>query len=320
VDLVQEFSELIILTASRTLMGREVRENMFEQVATLYHDLDMGMLPISVMFPYLPIPAHFKRDKARAELAKIFRKIIDNRRATGAKEDDLLQVFIDSKYRSAYGGRPLTNEEITGMLIAALFAGQHTSSITSAWTGLLMLAHPDLGLEPALEEQKRILQQHGGKLDMEILSSMDVLHRNITEALRMYPPLIMLLRQCHKSFSVTDSKGEQYVVPKGHIVFTSPAYSMRLPNVFEQPNSYDPDRFAREEDKKVPFSFIGFGGGRHGCMGGNFAYLQIKTIWSILLRNFEFEFIDPFPEADYASLVVGPKPCKIRFSRRKLVR
>ncbi len=49
---------------------------------------------------------------------------------------------------------------------------------------------------------------------MEILSSMDVLHRNITEALRMYPPLIMLLRQCHRSFSVTTSKGKQYVVPK----------------------------------------------------------------------------------------------------------
>lgn len=43
--------------------GREVRESMFHQVADLFHDLDMGMLPISVLFPYLPIPAHWARDR-----------------------------------------------------------------------------------------------------------------------------------------------------------------------------------------------------------------------------------------------------------------
>lgn len=43
--------------------GREVRENMFEEVATLLHALDEGMMPISVFSPYLPIPAHFRRDK-----------------------------------------------------------------------------------------------------------------------------------------------------------------------------------------------------------------------------------------------------------------
>ena len=43
--------------------GREVRESMFNQVADLFHDLDMGMLPISVLFPYLPIPAHWARDR-----------------------------------------------------------------------------------------------------------------------------------------------------------------------------------------------------------------------------------------------------------------
>ena len=52
-----------------------------------------------------------------------------------------MQVFIDSKYRIAYKGRYTTDEEITGMLIAVLFAGQHTSSVTSTWTLLSMLAN-----------------------------------------------------------------------------------------------------------------------------------------------------------------------------------
>lgn len=48
----------------------------------------------------------------------------------------------------------------------------------------------------------------------------------------------------------------------------SPTFSHRLPHVFTNPDGYEPDRFAppREEDKPVPFSYIGFGGGRHGCM------------------------------------------------------
>jgi sterol 14-demethylase len=95
------------------------------------------MLPISVLFPNLPIPAHKQRNKARKELASIFAKIIQNRRASGKREEDMLQAFIDSKYRAT--GRFLADHEITGLLIAALFAGQHTSSITSIWTGAYLL-------------------------------------------------------------------------------------------------------------------------------------------------------------------------------------
>lgn len=45
---------------------------------------------------------------------------------------------------------------------------------------------------------------------------------------------------------------------------------------------------------------------------------QIKAIWSVLLRNFEFEMLDPVPEADYDSMVIGPKPARVRYTRRKL--
>ena len=57
-----------------------------------------------------------------------------------------VQVFIDSKYKLAYNGRYTTDEEITGMLIAVLFAGQHTSSVTCTWTLLSMLANQVRGL------------------------------------------------------------------------------------------------------------------------------------------------------------------------------
>ncbi len=188
----------------------------------------------------------------------------------------MLQVLIDARYRSVYGGRALTDVEITGLLIAMLFAGQHTSTITASWTGLHMIATPAT-LDAAREEQRRVVAARGEALDMETLNSMDVLHRNIQEALRLGPPLIMVMRYAKESFEVADSKGNKFVVPKGHIVAASPTFSHRLPHVFKDPDAYQPDRFAapREEDKAMPFSYLGFGGGRHGCMGQNFAFLQI---------------------------------------------
>lgn len=319
VDLFEKIAELIIMTASRTLMGREVREQLFSQVTALFHDLDMGMLPVSVLLPYLPIPAHNRRDRARAELARIFAKIIETRRATGSSEDDMLQVFIDSKYKLAYNGRYTTDEEITGMLIAVLFAGQHTSSVTCTWTLLSMLANHEVGLQPAQQEQQRIMSQFGSEISLEALNHMEVLQRNITEALRINPPLTLLLRQVKKSFAVTTSSGKTHIVPKGHIAATSPTFGHTLPSVFPEPNRFSPDRFKQDPNVKKPFSFIGFGGGRHGCMGTNFAYLQIKTILSVILRNFELQLVDPFPEADYTSMVVAPKPCRIHFRRRQLL-
>jgi|UniRef100_A0A2N9FAW8 sterol 14-demethylase len=318
VDLKYELEHLIILTASRCLLGREVRDKLFADVSALFHDLDNGMLPISVIFPYLPIPAHRRRDRARKKLSEIFANIIASRKHAGKSENDMLQCFIDSKYKD---GRPTTELEVTGLLIAALFAGQHTSSITSTWTGAYLLSHKKY-LSAVLEEQKNLMQKHGNKVDHDILSEMDTLYRSIKEALRLHPPLIMLLRSSHSDFSVTTRDGKEYDIPKGHIVATSPAFANRLPHIFQEPDRYDPDRFAigREEDKAAgAFSYISFGGGRHGCLGEPFAYLQIKAIWSHLLRNFELELVSPFPEIDWNAMVVGVKgKVMVRYKRREL--
>nr|QQD79796.1 sterol 14 alpha-demethylase [Prototheca miyajii] len=320
VNLAQEFGQLIILTASRTLLGREVRESMFQRVADLFHDLDDGMRPLSVLFPYLPTAYHKKRDAARKELSQIFRKIVAARRASGVKEDDVLQALIDSRYRKVYDGRATTDEEITGLLIALLFAGQHTSSMVSTWTGLYLASGDQRYYRAAEEEQRRVMAKHGDRLDFDVLNELDQLHVCIQEALRLQPPLVLLMRYAKEPFTVTTSDGKSYVVPRGDMVATSPSFSHRLQHVFSRADAFEPERFLppREEDKAVPFSYIGFGGGRHGCMGSQFAYLQIKTIWSVLLRDFTFELLDPFPEPDWDSMVIGPKPCRVRYTRCKL--
>lgn len=192
------------------------------------------------------------------------------------------------------------------MLIAALFAGQHTSSVTSTWTGMRMSTNPDW-YRKCVKEQEEIVKKHGTELSVEILQEMTNLHVTIKETLRLHPPLILLMRLAKEPFDVTDRDGRTYTIPKGDVCVASPSFQHRLEHVFDNPETYDPDRFLGERGKELAdkgFSYIGFGAGRHGCMGEAFAYLQIKTIWSVILRQFDFELVGKLPEPDYEAMVV----------------
>lgn len=116
-DLLDQLSNLIILTGSRCIMGREIRENLFGQVSHLIHDLDQGMQPISVLANWLPIKAHRVRDRARREIGKLFEPIIRSRREGNAREDDMLQWLVEAKYRN---GNAFREHEIVGNLVAGV--------------------------------------------------------------------------------------------------------------------------------------------------------------------------------------------------------
>lgn len=117
VDLFKELGDLIILTGSRCILGREVRENLFGEVSHLIHDLDQGMQPISVILPYLPTAAHRTRDRARKRMAELFEPVIAARRSGQKREDDMLQWLVDAKHRD---GTPFSHAEIVGNLIAGV--------------------------------------------------------------------------------------------------------------------------------------------------------------------------------------------------------
>lgn len=313
IDLMKQLSELIILTASRCLLGREIRENVHTEFAHWYQQLSDGMSHLSFFFPNAPTAAHRKRDLARIEIARIFGKIIQQRRLNHDEHyDDFLQVLIDARYMD--DSIP-TDDEITGLLLAALFAGQHTSNITSTWMGLLLLKNQSEWIPKLLVEQKQVMEKYHEELSLDSLAEMNLLHAVMKETLRLYPPLVLLMRKVLEPLSY---KG--YQISKGDIVVVSPSIAHRIPEVFANPEQFNPERFLGDhaEDQQEKFSFIPFGGGRHSCLGEKFAYLQVKTIWSILLRKFDFELCQEHPQADYSTLVVGPKPpCMIKFRRRR---
>lgn len=307
IDLLEALSELTILTSSRCLHGDEVRETMFAEVARIYHDLDKGVTPLSFFFPYAPTPAHQKRDHARQEMVNIFTKVIRDRREKGgdtSERTDILQIFMDLEYKE--GGK-LSDDQVVGLLIALLFAGQHTSSISSTWTAMFLLHH-QRSLKKVLEEQNQVLSSNNNVLDADAVARMEYLNNCIKEALRLHPPLIMLMRMAMHDIETT-SNGSTYIIPKGDIVVTSPAVASRLPSVFTNPDAFEPERFEPDRnEQKTQYGYLGFGAGMHQCMGQQFGLLQVKTILSVLFRNFEFEIIDKeFPQPDYTAMVVGPK-------------
>lgn len=316
INLYKDLSELTILTASRTLHGDDVREHVFAELQTLYHDLDNGLTPLTTLWSTAPTPEHFKRDKARKELVKLFAKVIKQRRANPERSDgtDILSLFMDIKYKD---GTLITEEEVTGLLIALLFAGQHTSCTTSTWT-LLHLLHNPMVLERVKEEQKEIGTTSKESLELEDVQKMEYLHNCMRESLRLCPTFIMLLRQCMKDTSVTVN-GTKFKIPKGDLVAVSPTVSMRQESTFKNANDFDPDRFAApREEHKTPYAYLGFGGGMHSCMGQSFAYMQVKTILSVILKHYDLTpESSKLPDIGYNDMVVGPKGnCNVQYTKK----
>ncbi|KAL6841658.1 hypothetical protein ACP4OV_028597 [Aristida adscensionis] len=319
VDLKQELQLLLTLIAGRCLVGTEVREKMFGEVFTLFHQLlDNGFRLTSVLFPYAPTPANRRRDRARAKLSGIFTEIVRSRNSSNGVENDVLQSLIDSKYGD---GRPTTEAEVAGMIISWLVAAKHTSSAASTWTGVHLLSNAWC-LTASLEEQKKIIRKYGDNIGYNVLLEMDFLHCCIKEALRIHPPAPVFFRKVHKNFSVQTKEGMKYEISKGHTIVNPVLFNCNIPDIYKDPDVYNPNRFGpRGEEDKVSnkFSYTAFGGGRHTCIGEGYAYMQIKMIWSYLLRNFELKLESPFPETDWRKIILEPKgKVMVSYKRRSL--
>ncbi|XP_064410357.1 lanosterol 14-alpha demethylase [Latimeria chalumnae] len=309
-NLFEALSELIILTASRCLHGKEIRSLLDEKVAQLYADLDGGFTHAAWLLPgWLPLPSFRRRDKAHREIKQIFYRVIQRRRQFGEKEDDMLQTLLDATYKD---GHPLSDDEIAGMLIGLLLAGQHTSSTTSAWMGFFLARDKSLQ-DQCYAEQKAVCGEELPPLDYDQLKDMSLLDRCLKETLRLRPPIMTMMRMAKSPQAAAG-----YTIPPGHQVCVSPTVNHRLQDTWTDRLDFNPDRYLKDNPTvREKFAYIPFGAGRHRCIGENFAYVQIKTIWSTLLRLYEFDLVDGyFPKVNYTTMIHTPNNPVIRYKRR----
>jgi sterol 14-demethylase len=259
--------------------------------------------------PYLKgVESFERRDAAREALVGLVQDIIERRRARGtvAKgERDLLDVLISIDMSADY---------ITGIFISMMFAGHHTSSGTASWALIELLRHPDVMADVVAELDD--LYAGGSEVSFQALRSIPKLEAALKETLRLHPPLILLLRVAQEELELGG-----HTIPVGTMVGASPRVSNRIPEDFPDPDLFDPGRYLdpRQEDLTNRWTWIPFGAGRHRCVGNAFAMMQLKAIFSVILRDFEFELAQP-PESyrdDTSKMVIQlARPATVRYRRR----
>ncbi|CAE6399322.1 unnamed protein product [Rhizoctonia solani] len=338
---------LTILTASRTLQGKEVRRSLDKTFSQVYKDLDGGFTPLNFMFANLPLPSYWRRDHAQRKMSDFYVNIIKSRRENNREDEyDMISALASKEYKD---GSPLGDREIAHLMIALLMAGQHTSSSTGSWALLHLANRPDVA-EQLLAEQGKLLSNEEGSLrplTYEDLQKLPILNSVIRETLRIHPPIHSIMRKCIDNIVVpaslaSPSSNSTYVVPKGHFLLTSPALSQVDPDVWSNANEWDPSRwldpngaaaqaeslYLGDQGEKVDYGwgmvskgtespYQPFGAGRHRCIGEKFAYVQLGTILSTVVRTIEMRLDSGVPAHNYHTMIVQPKePCMIQFRFR----
>ena len=313
IDLLDFFAELTIYTTSSCLIGKPFRQQLDGSFAEIYHRLEHGTDAIAYVDPYADIDSFRIRDQAREELVAKVQAIIADRIALaeslgGAipKEDrDLLDVLIAVGYDA---------EMVTGIFISMMFAGHHTSSGTASWAMIELLRNPAVMADVVTELDA--LYADGSEVSFQALRSIPVLESALKETLRLHPPLVILMRLVREDF---DLMGR--TIPAGSLIAASPRVSNRIEEDFPEAASFDPGRYIdpRQEDLQNRWTWIPFGAGKHRCVGNAFAMMQMKAIFSVILRDFSFEPVQELDsyQDDFSKMVIQlAQPAKVRYRRR----
>ena len=315
IDLLDFFAELTIYTSTACLIGPKFRDQLDSRFARLYHELERGTDPLCYVDPYLPIKSFRRRDEARKGLVALVQEIMDDRIAhppVDKSDRDMLDVLVSMKDED--GNPRFSADEITGMFISLMFAGHHTSSGTASWTLIELMRHPDI--YAGVIDELGALYADGQSVSFHALRQIPRLENVLKETLRLHPPLIILMRMAKGEFEV-----QGHPIHDGDFVAASPAISNRIPEDFPDPDEFVPERYEepRQEDLVNRWTWIPFGAGRHRCVGAAFATMQIKAIFSVLLREYEFEMTQPSESYrnDHSKMVVQlAQPAKVRYRRR----
>lgn len=250
----------------------------------LSKDFDHWVAGMFVAVP-LPLPGTtFGRAMAgrRRMFAEIERLV--EARASGPKSatpgviDTLLSMRDDD-------GKPLSTSSIVDEVQLLLFAG-HDTTVTALTNVMLHLAqHPQV-LARARAEQDAAAE---GALTLAALRDMTVLDAVLRESMRVVPPIGGAFRELRK-----DAEYGGHRLPQGWTVTVAPRGAHTDPEVWSNPERFDPERWLppRQEHKAHPFGFIAFGGGPRRCLGEHFAMIEMQVVLARLLRGYTWELAD----------------------------
>ncbi|GLH01137.1 Cytochrome P450 6k1 [Gryllus bimaculatus] len=200
------------------------------------------------------------------------------------------------------GGDTLISQSFT-----FLSAGFDTTSTTMSFA-LYHLAKNEAIQDKLRAQLKKVQKEHNGKLTYEAMQNVPYLDMIISETLRMYPVLPFLDRSCTKDYQV---QGTDLVIEKGTVIFTSLYGIQRDPELYPNPDCFDPERFSEANKHSIPSgAYMPFGEGPRMCIGMRLGLLQTKVGLAHIILNFKVSPCAATPENmsyDLKSVLILPR-------------
>ncbi|XP_072759233.1 cytochrome P450 4C1-like isoform X2 [Anoplolepis gracilipes] len=230
--------------------------------------------------------------------------------ATSENEDD--EIDIGKRKRKAFldllldqnekDETPLTDDELRAQVDTFMFEGHDTTAVAITWA-LFLLGNNLEHQEKVHKELEEVFKDSEKPASIKELSQLKYLDRVIKETLRLYPSVPMITRKLAEDVKMGD-----YMLPKDTTVSVAIALAHTNPEVWPDPEKFDPDRFLPENSKhRNPYAYIPFSAGPRNCIGQRFALLEEKTILTAILRKWRVKSVKMSVEV---GLTIIFRPCE----------
>lgn len=237
--------------------------------------VDMVAATIAPIRAPLPGTQMQRGVRGRARVVDWLSRQVPIRREAGG--DDLFSELC--RARMDDGTLMSTRAVVDHMSFMMLAAHDTLTSSLSAFVWLLA-RNPDWQ-ERLRAEIAGLGLADGAPLPFDRLEAMPLTEMAFKEALRIIPPVPALPRRALRDFTFAG-----YAIPAGTSVGINPLFTHHMPEIWPEPDRFDPQRFTdAAQAGRHRYAFVPFGGGAHMCLGLNFAFMQAKCFMRHLLRN-----------------------------------
>lgn len=289
VDMYRVMVDFTAHLVARSIFGRRMTDEQIDHIVTGIKTVQ-GFVLRQIFQPYL-IPwfrlsgrtRRYQRIRQTAD--GIARRHIESRdRDPDEGGADILELLLRAPWDES--GRPMDREQILTECMQFLVAGAETSPVALSWTFYLLGKHPRF-IAAIRDEVASVLGS--APVTFSGLHRLRLTRCVIDEAMRIYSPFWMIDR-----VSVEEDEIEGIHVPKGVMVLPFIHGLHREPDLWPDPQVFDPGRFEAEAAKgRHPSAHIPFGGGPRKCIGSGMAILQMLLILAALIRRYDFELVGP---------------------------
>ncbi|KAJ5345980.1 hypothetical protein N7452_003984, partial [Penicillium brevicompactum] len=329
------FREINCAISCRTFFGDYISQAAVKKIADDFYlataALELVNVPLSMYIPFTK-PWWGKRtaDAVHVEFAKCAAASKANM-ATGAEpkcivDHWVLHMIESQRYRERVAAgetdvekptnmiREFTNEEIGETLFTFLFASQDASSSATTWLFQILAQRPDV-LNKLRQEN---LDARGGdknkNFDLPMLESLTYTNAVIKELLRHRPPVIMVPYLATKNFPVTPN----YTVPKGAMIIPSCYPALHDPNVYPNPDTFDPERWISGDAESKTKNWLVFGAGPHDCLARRYVPLSMAGMIgkAALELDWEHHATDKSEEIRVFATLFPMDGCPLVFTKR----